>query len=142
MESPLKLGLETSSGTCGRPSVHILRISEFSRRIVTRPGENKYSCPTGPMFAGVPFGRQRPLLLRGILSRPLSPRTAAMRSSRIAAYLGFNGTSAPNTKPAGPPGAPGEPLGAGRLGAHTPDQSGNRLIESQLCPRKSAFDSA
>src|ERR1700722_1906166 len=87
------------------------------------------------MFAGVPLGRHRPLLLSGILSRPLSPRTAAIRSSRIAAYLGFSGTSAPNTKPAPPPAAP---LGgaAGRLGAHTPDQSGNPLIESQFWPRK------
>src|SRR5580700_7602363 len=132
IESPLKLGLTNSSGTCARPSVHILRISEFSRRIVTRPGENRYSCATGPIFAGVPFGRQSPLLLSGILSLPLSPRTAAMRSSRIAAYLGFSGTSAPNTKLVDPtPGAPAEPLDAadGRLGAQTPDQSGNRLIE-------------
>src|SRR5580692_9178884 len=143
MESPLKLGFTRSSGTCGRPSVHILRISEFSRRIVTRPGENRYSCPTGPIFAGVPFGRQSPLLLRGILSLPLSPRTAAMRSSRIAAYLGFSGTSAPNTKLA-PPGAPAEPRDAadGRLGAQTPDQSGNRLIESQLWPRTAACGTA
>src|ERR1700734_2665651 len=130
MESPLKLGFTWSSGTCGRPSVQILRISEFSRRIVTRPGENRYSCATGPIFAGVPFGRQRPLLLSGILSLPFSPRTAAMRSSRISAYLGFSGTSAPNTKFA----APGGPLDAvaGRLGAQTPDQSGNRLMESQF----------
>src|SRR5580692_1587972 len=87
------------------------------------------------MFAGVPLGRHRPLLLSGILSRPRSPRTAAMRSSRIAAYLGFSGTSAPNTKPPPPPAAL---LGgaAGRLGAQTPDQSGNPLIESQFWPRK------
>src|SRR6266436_653632 len=135
MESPLKLGFTRSSGTCGRPSVHILRISEFSRRIVTRPGEYRYSCETGPIFAGVPFGRHRPLLLRGILSLPLSPRTAAMRSSRICAYLGFSGTSAPNTRLAPPIGAPGAPLDAvaGRLGAQTPDQSGNCLIEFQFC---------
>jgi hypothetical protein len=42
MESPLKLGLTSSSGR-ERPSVHILRISESSSRIVTRPGENGYS---------------------------------------------------------------------------------------------------
>src|ERR1700691_2982407 len=133
MESPLTLGFTRSSGTCGRPSVHILRISEFSSRIVTRPGENRYSCATGPIFAGVPLGRHRPLLLSGILSLPLSPRTAAMRSSRIAAYLGFNGTSPPNTKPVPDAGVRGSD---GRLGAQTPDQSGNRLMESQVCPRK------
>src|ERR1700679_2168194 len=121
MESPLKLGLTSSSGTWGRPSVHILRISESSSRIVTRPGENRYSWATGPMLDGVPLGRQRPLLLRGILSRPRSPRTAAMRSSRIAAYLGFSGTPKPNT----PPAAEGS-------GAHTPDQSGNCFSASQL----------
>src|SRR5580692_7790299 len=96
------------------------------------------------MFAGVPLGRHRPLLLSGILSLPLSPRTAAMRSSGIAAYLGFSGTSAPNTKLVAPPGPPAKPLDAadGRLGAQTPDQSGNRLIESQLWPRRAGCGTA
>jgi hypothetical protein len=59
------------------------------------------------MLEGVPLGKQRPLLLSGILSRPRSPRTAAMRSSRSAAYLGRSGTPYPNITPA--------PGGAGRL---------------------------
>src|SRR5580658_7372115 len=136
MESPLKLGLTSSSGTWERPSVHILRISESSSRIVTRPGENRYSCATGPMFEGVPLGRHRPLLLSGILSRPRSPRTAAIRSSRIAAYLGLRGTPKPNMPPAaeGPGGGPATVDfggGGGGAGAHTPDQSGNCFSASQ-----------
>jgi hypothetical protein len=47
----------------------------------------------------------------------------------------LSGTSPPNTKA-----VPVFRGSNGRLGAQTPDQSGNRLIESQVCPRKAGCE--
>src|ERR1700675_3456109 len=98
------------------------RTSPSSTSKVTRPGVNKYSCKKPCCRTpGVPAGRQ---LERLFWARDV--RAAALRS----AYLGVNGT-----RPLSVPKLSFEASLAppSKYSTHTPDQSGRRLVDSQVC---------